>query len=60
MAAPLVQYIVVRKDLAKTLNWSAGSIIAQACHASSAVLWLHKDDENVQKYLGDVDHMHKV
>jgi hypothetical protein len=31
---PLVQYLVVRKDLLKKpFGWSTGSLIANACHA---------------------------
>eukprot|EP00965_Chrysotila_dentata_P072759 2404958-Pleurochrysis_carterae.AAC.1 len=28
---PLVQFVVVRRDLLKTLEWPTGSVIAQAC-----------------------------
>jgi peptidyl-tRNA hydrolase len=60
MAATLVQYVVVRKDLLKVLKWSLGAIITQACHACSAVIHIHHDDSNTQAYLADVDHMHKI
>ncbi|KAF0300703.1 putative peptidyl-tRNA hydrolase PTRHD1 [Amphibalanus amphitrite] len=32
----------------------------QACHATTAVMHLFKDDPHVQTYLSDVDNMHKV
>ena len=60
MAAFMVQYVVVRRDLLTTLKWPVGAVIAQACHASSAVIHLFYGDPNTQQYLKDLDHMHKV
>lgn len=54
----LVQYIAVRGDLID--KWPVGAIIAQACHASTAVLHLFRDDTYTVQYLADVDRMHKV
>lgn len=54
----LVQYIAIRGDLID--KWPLGAIIAQACHASSAVLHIFKDDATTQQYLEDLDRMHKV
>lgn len=31
---PLVQYVVVRRDLSTSLNWPLGAVVAQACHAA--------------------------
>ncbi|GFR44610.1 hypothetical protein Agub_g5893, partial [Astrephomene gubernaculifera] len=58
----LVQYVVVRKDLWGSLGWPLGSVVAQACHASSAAMWQHRDEEATQKYLApdNIDHMRKV
>ena len=56
----LVQFVVVRRDLLKNMEWPVGSVIAQACHACLAVAWEHRDDPDVASYLGDVDSMHKV
>ncbi|BDA42999.1 Putative peptidyl-tRNA hydrolase PTRHD1 [Coccomyxa sp. Obi] len=58
----LVQYIVLRSDLWKSLGWPLGSIIAQACHAATAALWLSRDQPHSQAYCSDsnLDHMHKV
>ncbi|KAF9791834.1 hypothetical protein SFRURICE_020233 [Spodoptera frugiperda] len=56
----IVQYILLRTDLLKEMGWSIGSVVAQACHASTAVLHLYKDDETTMKYLDDMDNMHKV
>ncbi|XP_070533424.1 putative peptidyl-tRNA hydrolase PTRHD1 [Ptychodera flava] len=60
MAASMVQYVVVRSDLLHTLKWPTGAIIAQACHACTAVLHTFHSDPNVQQYTSDLDHMHKV
>ncbi|KAI9142329.1 peptidyl-tRNA hydrolase II domain-containing protein [Paraphysoderma sedebokerense] len=57
---PLCMWIVVRKDLIKSLSWSLGSVTAQACHASTAVLHQFKDDMNTIEYLKDTPNMHKV
>ena len=63
MAAPvnvLVQYILLRRDLKKMKNYNDGAIIAQACHASSAVLFKNINDELTKAYLQDTDRMHKI
>ncbi|KAL2918442.1 peptidyl-tRNA hydrolase domain-containing protein 1 [Polyrhizophydium stewartii] len=52
-------YIIMRKDLAKA-GWSGGSIAAQACHATTAVLAKHWTHPRVVSYLGDLANMHKV
>ena len=56
----LVQYIVLRGDLYRQLQWPIGAIIAQSCHACTAVTATFRDDPNMVKYLSDIDHMHKV
>ncbi|XP_034828621.1 putative peptidyl-tRNA hydrolase PTRHD1 [Maniola hyperantus] len=56
----LVQYVLLRSDLLKELGWSIGALVAQACHASTAVLHLYREDENTMNYLNDLDNMHKV
>ncbi|CAH0554075.1 unnamed protein product [Brassicogethes aeneus] len=56
----IVQYVVVRSDLLKELNWPVGAVLAQACHAVTAVTHLYHDDEHTQEYLKDLDNMHKV
>ncbi|XP_014608916.1 PREDICTED: putative peptidyl-tRNA hydrolase PTRHD1 isoform X1 [Polistes canadensis] len=56
----LVQYVVVRGDLSKAMGWPMGAIIAQACHACTAVTHLFYNDSNTQSYLADLDSMHKV
>ena len=61
-AEDLVQYVVLRKDLWDNLQWPLGSIIAQACHASTAALWLSRESDDTLAYCsaGKLDHMHKV
>ncbi|KAG9325352.1 hypothetical protein KVV02_004127 [Mortierella alpina] len=60
MADPLTMFIVIRKDLIKTLGWTTGSVIAQACHASTAVLHKTRDLHDTREYLADLHNMHKV
>ncbi|XP_060593771.1 putative peptidyl-tRNA hydrolase PTRHD1 [Ruditapes philippinarum] len=60
MSGNLVQYVVVRKDLVKALKWPTGALIAQGCHACTAVMHLFYQDANTQQYLADLDRMHKV
>ncbi|KRZ70662.1 Protein VPRBP [Trichinella papuae] len=56
----IVMYIVVRSDLAKRLNWTSGAVIAQACHATSAVLWKFRDDPLVSQYMQVIGNQVKV
>ena len=41
-------------------NWNLGSMVAQGCHIVSKVLWELREEENVIKYMSDIDNMHKV
>lgn len=58
----LLQYVILRKDLWTDMKWPLGSIVAQACHASTAALWLSQHEEFTQTYCKpeNLDHMHKV
>ena len=56
----IIQYVIVRGDLLKTMQWPVGAVIAQTCHASAAAIHLFYNDEYTQKYLSDLDNMHKV
>lgn len=56
----IVQYVVVRGDLSKTMKWPLGAVITQACHACTAVTHLFYNDAHTQAYLADLDNMHKV
>ncbi|KAJ1735824.1 hypothetical protein LPJ61_000330 [Coemansia biformis] len=60
MSAPLTVFIVMRKDLAKVLQWPLGSIVAQGSHAAVAAIWKYRDDARVKEYTGSLDSMHKV
>lgn len=56
----LVQYIIVRKDLAKT--WPLGALLAQGCHACVAAVWASRESAATAAYLapGALETMHKV
>lgn len=58
--ANLVQYVVVSADIVRKLNWPLGAVIAQCCHATTAVNHLHRDDAATVSYFSDLDRMHKV
>ncbi|CAF2437323.1 unnamed protein product [Rotaria sp. Silwood2] len=63
MATPaniIVQYILLRRDLKKMKNYNDGAIIAQACHASSSILFKTINDDLTKLYLSDLERMHKV
>ncbi|GJP52038.1 hypothetical protein CLOM_g11150 [Closterium sp. NIES-68] len=57
---PLVQHVVIRRDLIEALKWPLGSVITQGCHASVAVVWQHRDHPHVLQYCGQLDSMRKV
>ncbi|RUS77956.1 hypothetical protein EGW08_014265 [Elysia chlorotica] len=57
---PIVQYVVLRGDLTSTLKWPVGALVAQACHACSAVVHMFHNDPTTQEYLTDLDNMHKI
>ena len=59
---PLLQYVVLRRDLWTELDWPLGSVVAQGCHAATAALWLTRDSPDTQLYCAEanLDHMHKV
>ncbi|KAH7647862.1 hypothetical protein FG379_000489 [Cryptosporidium bovis] len=52
----IVQYILLRRDL----KWNYGSLIAQACHASTAAIVENINDDVVTNYTEDIDNMRKV
>ena len=56
----IVQYVAVRKDLSSVLKWPTGAVIAQACHACTAVVISYKDDPYTLEYVQELDRMHKV
>ncbi|XP_073418020.1 putative peptidyl-tRNA hydrolase PTRHD1 [Dendrobates tinctorius] len=58
--AALVQYVVLRRDLQSSLGWPLGALVAQACHAATAVIHLHYQHPHTQAYLQELDCMHKV
>lgn len=58
--ANIVQYIIVNKDIITKLGWPLGAVIAQCCHATTAVGHQFKEDKDVKTYFDDIDNMHKV
>lgn len=57
----LVQYLVLRKDLSQApFSWPAGAMVAQACHAATAALHIHRDHPHTAAYLRDLGRMRKV
>ncbi|KAL5236385.1 hypothetical protein ACI65C_003795 [Semiaphis heraclei] len=56
----VVQYVLVRGDLIRTLKWPSGAVMAQACHACVAVVHTYYSDPDTQTYLKDLGNMHKV
>ncbi|KAF6005019.1 peptidyl-tRNA hydrolase domain-containing protein 1 [Cyanidiococcus yangmingshanensis] len=54
---PLVQYIVVRRDLLhEPYNWPVGALIAQGVHAAVAAVWRFRDrNPLVQRYCEQED-----
>jgi len=61
-ANPIVQYVVIRRDLGQGMGWPLGSICAQAAHAAVAAVWEHKDHPDTAAYCAPdaIDGMHKV
>ena len=57
-----MQYVVLRRDLWADLGWPLGSVVAQACHAATAALWLSREEPATASYCAaeSIDHMHKV
>ena len=54
-----IQHIIVRGDL-KKLGWNAGSIIAQACHASVLAILKFSADPQTVTYTQHAEAMSKV
>lgn len=58
--ASLVQYVIVNKEIITKLGWPLGAVIAQCCHATTAVGHQFQEDVDVKTYFSDIDNMHKV
>lgn len=57
----LIQYVVLRKDLSQApLSWPAGALVAQACHAATAALHVHREHPHTAAYLQELGRMRKV
>eukprot|EP00879_Flechtneria_rotunda_P009024 GHRR01009449.1.p1 GENE.GHRR01009449.1~~GHRR01009449.1.p1 ORF type:complete len:127 (+),score=2.53 GHRR01009449.1:204-584(+) len=59
---PIVQWVVLRRDLWTDIGWPLGPVIAQACHASIAAMVTCMNDPVTHEYIAaeNLDHMHKV
>ena len=59
---PIVQYIVLRRDLWRGQGWPLGPIVAQGAHAAVAAVWENRGDPEVLAYVADgaLDGMHKA
>ncbi|KAL8454806.1 hypothetical protein Emed_000057 [Eimeria media] len=59
---PLVQYVVLRKDLQTELQWPLGAVVAQACHAAVAAMGAALEDNPVdaKRYLAEGSNMRTV
>lgn len=60
--SPIVQYLVIRKDLVEVEKWPLGALLAQASHAAVAAVWLNREDPATIEYCTgtNLDNMHKV
>ncbi|EDQ91930.1 uncharacterized protein MONBRDRAFT_14689 [Monosiga brevicollis MX1] len=59
-ADPIVQYVVVRADLANGLRWPFGAVMTQACHASVAAMHRFREQPESLAYVADLERMHTV
>ncbi|NXT28896.1 PTRD1 hydrolase, partial [Syrrhaptes paradoxus] len=57
-AAVLVQYVVLRGDLAR--SWPLGAVVAQGCHAALAAAFAHGQHPDTRAYLEMGGAMHTV
>ncbi|KAI8058015.1 GE26143 [Syncephalis plumigaleata] len=53
-------FVIVRKDLVKSLDWPIGAVMTQACHAATAALWETRHLPDTIAYMDDLPNMHKV
>ncbi|XP_074392539.1 putative peptidyl-tRNA hydrolase PTRHD1 isoform X2 [Zonotrichia albicollis] len=61
MAAALVQYVVLRGDLARPpLSWPLGAVVAQGCHAALAAVHGYREHPDTGAYLEQGDAMTTV
>eukprot|EP00299_Pterocystis_sp_00344_P016253 c8153_g1_i4.p2 GENE.c8153_g1_i4~~c8153_g1_i4.p2 ORF type:complete len:126 (-),score=20.86 c8153_g1_i4:90-467(-) len=58
----IIQYVVMRRDLVKTLGWPVGALISQGVHASIAAVVKHIADPQVVEYTSDgqLERMHTI
>lgn len=58
---PLVMQLIVDRELIKS-GWTMGPMMAQAAHATTAIIMLSRDRDDTQAYVSDANlpHMHKI
>lgn len=61
-ASPVVQFVVLRRDLWRSLGWPLGAVVAQGCHAAVAAVWEGREDPGTLQYCAPeaLPHMTKV
>jgi peptidyl-tRNA hydrolase len=59
---PLVQFIIIRKDLGRQLAWPLGALAAQCAHASVHAVWTYRDSADTAAYVSrdNISSMRKV
>jgi len=59
---PLVQFIIIRKDLGRQLAWPLGALAAQCAHASVHAVWTYRDSADTAAYVSrdNIASMRKV
>lgn len=52
--------MVINAAIHRKLNWPLGAVIAQCCHATTAVSHIYRGDSETIAYLKNIDNMHKI
>ncbi|RZF37793.1 hypothetical protein LSTR_LSTR007155 [Laodelphax striatellus] len=60
MASPIIQYVLLRKDLQKKYKYSMGTVIAQVCQACLAANERFKTKPETVQYLKNYQSMPRV
>lgn len=56
----LVQYIIINGAIHRKLQWPLGAVIAQCCHAATAVNHIYASDPETIAYFRCIDNMRKI
>ena len=60
MTSPLIQYIILRRDLLDSFKWPIGALVAQGCHVSVAAIEKFRSMPETAQYLNNTNQMRKV